>query len=221
MMARTTNQKAGKEVRVARQQTVKSEPRTLKQSSSKSRELLTDKENTTPESSIIKPGGALAKLRAKSPTRAQTPPILQRQKSKERKIEEEKQAHVEKEKALAIMRSKQLDLERLKELCQPKKIIKNEEEEEEKQPKQPRAFTEEELSRQRQAVSRLYQAKKQIEDPQQKAINERNKGIVKKLRQQVLNDKKRKEEKERQKKNNKTLAITNGPAEPRVRKSLP
>jgi len=78
MMARTTNQKAGKEVRVARQQTVKSEPRTLKQNSSKSRELLTDKENATPESSIIKPGGALAKPRAKSPTRAQTPPILQR-----------------------------------------------------------------------------------------------------------------------------------------------
>ena len=44
---------------------------------------------------------------------------------------------------------------------------------------------------------------------------------MKKLRQQVLNDKKRKEEKERQKKNNKMLAITNGPAEPRVRKSLP
>ena len=85
----------------------------MRQSSSKSRELLKEKENATPESSIIKSSAALPKIKGKSPTRPSTPPILQRQRSKERKIEEEKQAQAEEARALAIMRSKQLDLERL------------------------------------------------------------------------------------------------------------
>ena len=71
---------------------------------------------------------------------------MQRQKSKERKIEEEKLAKVEQEKALAIARGKRLDLERLQELCQPKKAAKDEVQEPEP-PKAPKMFTEEELTR--------------------------------------------------------------------------
>ena len=140
------------------------------------------------------------KAKARSPTRPKTPPILQRQKSKERKQEEEKQALVEKERALSLLRSRALDWERLQELCQPKKAPKKEDEVEET-PKAPKIFTEAELSRQRNAVARLYQVKKQAEDPEQKAINERKKVVVKKLRQQALNDKKRKEEKEKARRN--------------------
>jgi len=89
---------------------------------------------------------------------------------------------------LNLIRSRALDWERLQELCQPKKATKKEDEVVET-PRAPKVFTEEELGRQRKAVARLYQVKKQAEDPEQKAINERKKGVVKKLRQQVLHDK--------------------------------
>jgi len=50
------------------------------------------------------------KPRAKSPTKAITPGILQRQEERDKKKEEERQAQVEAERAMAILHSKQLDL---------------------------------------------------------------------------------------------------------------
>lgn len=81
---------------------------------------------------------------------------------------------------MALIRSRALDWERLQDLCQPKKAAKKEDEVPVAKP--AKVFTEEELNRQRKAVARLYQVKKQIEDPEQKAINERKTGVVKKLR---------------------------------------
>lgn len=157
------------------------EPKTVRQTSSKTRELLKEREGSqggANEASVL---SQTAKARPKSPTKPKTPPILQRQRSKERKVEEEKQAQAEKEKALNLIHSRALDWERLQALCQPKKAAKKEDEE--VPPAKPaRVFTDEELTRQRKAVARLYQVKKQIEDPEQKAIKERNKVVVKKLR---------------------------------------
>ena len=75
--------------------------------------------------SMTKPSGPPAKPKVRSPTRPQTPPILQRQKSRERKKKEEEQAQLENEKALALVQSRGYDWARLQELCQPRKAKKN------------------------------------------------------------------------------------------------
>ena len=82
---------------------------------------------------------------------------------------------------MALIRSRALDWERLQDLCQPKKAAKKEDDVPAAKP--AKVFTEEELARQRKAVARLYQVKKQTEDPEQTAINDRKTGVVKKLRQ--------------------------------------
>jgi hypothetical protein len=84
----------------------------------------------------FKPGPPPTKPKAKSPTRSSTPPILQRQRTRDIKREEQRLAQTEAQKTLDELHAKPLDLERLKEMCQPRKVIDKEKMEIEEMKKQ-------------------------------------------------------------------------------------
>ena len=149
--------------------------------------------NDSQNQSLIKPSGPPAKPKVRSPTRPQTPPILQRQKSRERKKKEEEQAQAENEKALAIVQSRGYDYTRLQELCQPRKTKKNPEDE----PKpvvQKKILSEADVQKQHDAINRLSQGNarnvsKKYED--KVAENQKNEQKTNEQKQKVIKQLKR------------------------------
>lgn len=113
-------------------------------------------------------------------------------------IEEAKERE-ETDKALALIRAKQLDLDRLKELCQPKRKVDNSPGPENKK----RVLSDAQIQRQQESIARLNVQATHKKDTQKVLVT---------LKKKIDKDKKAKEEKERKRRmqlynGNKPLAI--------------
>lgn len=127
------------------------------------------------------------------------PDFVLRHEEIRRKKEEDQRLKDEEQKAIGLLRSKQLDVNRLKELCQPRK-----QEVSIKSPEKPKPIlSEAQIQRQQESIARLSKGYKKPETQK----------VLTALKDKISKDKKQKEDKEKKRRmnlanNSKVLAIT-------------